>query len=42
MCGRSIYAEGTVDAVEFIADRAAKKAPKTLYDMVDVLRESSA
>lgn len=42
VCGRSIYAEGTVDAVQFIAERVAKKSPKTLYDMVDVLRESSA
>lgn len=37
VCGRSIYAQGTVDAVAFIAARARERAPKTLYNMVDVL-----
>ena len=37
VCGRSIYAQGTVDAVAFIAARAAEAAPRTLYNMVDVL-----
>jgi 4-hydroxy-tetrahydrodipicolinate reductase len=37
VCGRSIYAQGTVDAVLFIAARARERAPQTLYNMVDVL-----
>ena len=37
VCGRSIYAEGTVDAAAFLAQRAKEKASKTLYTMVDVL-----
>jgi 4-hydroxy-tetrahydrodipicolinate reductase len=37
VCGRSIYAQGTVDAVAFIAARARERAAKTLYNMVDVL-----
>ena len=37
VCGRSIYAQGTVDAVLFIAARARERAEKTRYDMVDVL-----
>ena len=37
VCGRSIYAQGTVDAVLFIAARARERSPKTLYSMVDVL-----
>ena len=37
VCGRSIYAQGTVDAVAFIAARARERTAKTLYNMVDVL-----
>ena len=36
--GRSIYAEGTVDAALFLARQVGDKAPQTLYNMVDVLR----
>ena len=36
--GRSIYAEGTVDAALFLARQIAAGAPQTLYNMVDVLR----
>jgi 4-hydroxy-tetrahydrodipicolinate reductase len=40
VCGRSIYAEGTVDAALFLRDRAeAGAGEKTVYDMIDVLRE---
>jgi 4-hydroxy-tetrahydrodipicolinate reductase len=48
VCGRSIYAEGTVDAALFLhrklgeaAEGAAGAAGggKTVYDMMDVLRE---
>ena len=37
MCGRSIYAQGTVDAVLFIAQQAKQRAAKTAYNMVDVI-----
>lgn len=38
VCGRSTYAEGTVDACIFLAARAADDDPKRLFDMVDVLK----
>jgi len=41
VCGRSIYAEGTVDAVLFLAKMISKNTDKKLYDMVDVLGEGS-
>ncbi|GAV65105.1 DapB_N domain-containing protein/DapB_C domain-containing protein [Cephalotus follicularis] len=39
VCGRSIYAEGTVDAVLFLAKKVQAKADKRIYNMIDVLRE---
>ena len=42
VCGRSIYAQGTVDAVAFIAARARERSAKTLYNMVDVLSAGMA
>ncbi|KAG2492224.1 hypothetical protein HYH03_009469 [Edaphochlamys debaryana] len=36
--GRTTYAEGTVDAVLFLAQRIAEKSDKTLYNMIDVLQ----
>ncbi|GAA0140216.1 oxidoreductase [Lithospermum erythrorhizon] len=39
VCGRSIYAEGTVDAVLFLAKKIQERADKKIYDMIDVLRE---
>jgi 4-hydroxy-tetrahydrodipicolinate reductase len=36
--GRSIYAEGTVDAVLFLAQQIEKGADKKLYTMIDVLQ----
>ncbi|KAF8063027.1 DAPB1 [Scenedesmus sp. PABB004] len=36
--GRSIYAEGTVDAVLFLAKAAREGAEQKVYSMVDVLR----
>jgi len=52
VCGRSIYAEGTVDAAIFLSNRVTEAAvagmskedgagdsKKTVYDMIDVLRE---
>ncbi|KAM7273669.1 hypothetical protein ACFE04_028333 [Oxalis oulophora] len=42
VCGRSIYAEGTVDAVLFLAKKVQEKADKRIYNMIDVLREVEA
>ncbi|XVF75920.1 hypothetical protein PTKIN_Ptkin13bG0225600 [Pterospermum kingtungense] len=41
VCGRSIYAEGTVDAVLFLAKKVKLKADKKIYNMIDVLREGN-
>ncbi|WVZ81623.1 hypothetical protein U9M48_028978 [Paspalum notatum var. saurae] len=41
VCGRSIYAEGTVDAAMFLYSKIQSGASKKLYDMIDVLREGS-
>lgn len=38
VCGRTIYAEGTVDAALFLAARVAEGSAQKLFDMVDVLR----
>ncbi|GER36509.1 4-hydroxy-tetrahydrodipicolinate reductase 2 [Striga asiatica] len=37
----SIYAEGTVDAILFLAKKVGSKADKRIYDMIDVLREGN-
>ncbi|KAM7489344.1 hypothetical protein LguiB_026828 [Lonicera macranthoides] len=39
VCGRSIYAEGTIDAAIFLAKKVQSKAEKRIYDMIDVLQE---
>ena len=36
--GRSVYAEGTVDAAVFLARRVAAADARTSYTMIDVLR----
>ncbi|EPS68993.1 hypothetical protein M569_05773, partial [Genlisea aurea] len=41
VCGRSIYAEGTVDAILFLTNKVKTKAEKRIYDMIDVLREGN-
>ncbi|MGL1904041.1 MAG: dihydrodipicolinate reductase [Fibrobacterales bacterium] len=38
VCGRKIYAEGTIDAVQFLSGQINARAEKTLYDMIDVLK----
>ena len=38
VCGRVIYAEGTVDAALFLADAVAKGTEQKIFDMVDVLK----
>ena len=35
--GRRVYAEGTVDAILFLAKVKAQKPKKRLYSMIDVL-----
>eukprot|EP00904_Undaria_pinnatifida_P008864 jgi/Undpi1/5107/HiC_scaffold_19.g08459.m1 len=39
VCGRRMYAEGTADAVDFLAGKATAGAEKRVYNMLDVLRE---
>ncbi|KAL6867466.1 hypothetical protein ACP4OV_015490 [Aristida adscensionis] len=39
VCGRSIYAEGTIDAAIFLHRKVQSKDFKRIYDMHDVLRE---
>ncbi|KAA8535693.1 hypothetical protein F0562_030696 [Nyssa sinensis] len=41
VCGRSIYAEGTIDATIFLAQKVKLKAEKRIYNMIDVLREGN-
>ncbi|KAI5075708.1 hypothetical protein GOP47_0009784 [Adiantum capillus-veneris] len=41
VCGRSIYAQGTVDAALFLARKVQEKATKKVYNMIDVLRGGS-
>ena len=38
VCGRSVYAQGTVDAALFLAARVAAGSEQRLFDMMDVLR----
>lgn len=38
VCGRQIYAEGTVDAALFLAAKIAEKSDKRIFNMVDVLQ----
>lgn len=37
VCGREVYAEGSVDAALFLAAQIRAGAEKRLYSMVDVL-----
>lgn len=42
VCGRRVYAEGTVDAVQFLAAvKRTGKADKRIFNMIDVLRSGS-
>ena len=38
VCGRQIYAEGTVDAAIFLGTKVAERTSKRIFNMVDVLR----
>ena len=37
VCGREVYAEGTVDACLFLHQKIKEGAEKKLYNMIDVL-----
>ena len=37
VAGRSIYAEGTVDAVQFLAEKIQENSEQKLFNMIDVL-----
>ena len=37
VCGREVYAEGTVDACLFLHRQVQAAAEKKLYNMIDVL-----
>jgi 4-hydroxy-tetrahydrodipicolinate reductase len=41
VCGRRVYAEGTVDAVLYLADLQKHRPQKRLYNMIDVLESGS-
>jgi 4-hydroxy-tetrahydrodipicolinate reductase len=41
VCGRTIYADGSVDAALFLHDKISKGGEPTVYNMVDVLRAGS-
>ncbi|KAH7664298.1 Dihydrodipicolinate reductase protein [Dioscorea alata] len=41
VCGRSIYAEGTIDAAIFLHKKVQSKADQKIYNMIDVLREGN-
>lgn len=38
VCGRQIYAEGTVDAALFLAQQIAKHSEQRIFSMTDVLK----
>uniref|UniRef100_A0A7S2PFN2 4-hydroxy-tetrahydrodipicolinate reductase n=1 Tax=Zooxanthella nutricula TaxID=1333877 RepID=A0A7S2PFN2_9DINO len=39
VCGRRTYAEGVVDAVEFLVDKIVSGSKKRVFNMIDVLSE---
>ena len=41
VCGRNIYAEGTVDAALFLAKKIREDSQQKVFNMVDVLREGA-
>ncbi|KAL8100599.1 putative 4-hydroxy-tetrahydrodipicolinate reductase 2, chloroplastic [Apium graveolens] len=41
VCGRSIYAEGSIDAAFFLAKKIRSRAEKRIYNMIDVLQEGN-
>lgn len=41
VCGRSIYAAGTVDAVLYLDERRSRKSDKRIFSMIDILQSGS-
>lgn len=41
VCGREIYAEGTVDAALFLAKKVREGSEKKVFNMIDVLKEGA-
>lgn len=41
VCGRRTYAEGVVDAAEFLAARQAEKTAKKVFNMIDILESGT-
>lgn len=41
VCGRDIYAEGSVDAALFLSQQIQAKSSKKIFNMIDVLRAGS-
>ncbi|KAG9446730.1 hypothetical protein H6P81_012858 [Aristolochia fimbriata] len=41
VCGRSIYAEGSIDAAIFLHKKVQSRAEKHIFDMIDVLEEGN-
>lgn len=41
VCGRGVYAAGTVDAVEFLDAQKTAEAETRIYDMIDILRSGA-
>ncbi len=41
VCGREVYAEGTVDAAIFLAKKIAEGSEQRLFNMIDVLAEGA-
>lgn len=41
VCGRGVYAAGTVDAVQFLDMQRLKKGSDRVFDMIDILRSGS-
>eukprot|EP00270_Netrium_digitus_P013568 TRINITY_DN4522_c0_g1_i1.p1 TRINITY_DN4522_c0_g1~~TRINITY_DN4522_c0_g1_i1.p1 ORF type:complete len:365 (+),score=90.06 TRINITY_DN4522_c0_g1_i1:160-1254(+) len=41
VCGRSIYAQGAIDAVRFLAKKVDERSEQRLFSMVDVLKAGS-
>jgi len=41
VCGRRVYAEGTVDAVQFIHQRRRERTVQRSFNMIDVLRQNA-
>ena len=41
VCGRSLYAEGSVDAAEFLFEKVSNKTKQNIYNMIDILQQGA-